>query len=387
MCGLIYGVSFKNKPVNAQVLTQYEKQKSRGRQGFGVFDDRSHLIRKTGEEDMIKWLKKYRSTEILFHHRFPTSTENVKNACHPFSTQDHFETNYILIHNGHISNSWSLKLDHEKQDIKYHSIQKEARKFNDSESLGWDFALLMEGKQKTLEVYGAIAFICLAISKDGKKKLYFGRNTNPLFMHHSKKQVFLASVQGLAGAEVKSNTLYCFDYETKQLTTNPLLIKTYANDEMKEADEDLSRQYQQRLIEDKSNTEELDENPNDYEYAEEDDDTLQDDYDKYQVDDDGLTEQERTDEIKTTYNSYINKNEGYYFAAVASIRKDIREWNKAMLEADTLADRYDIKATISILKSVKDIMMIDPEYVNYNSRHPNWSNPKLALRVALEAKK
>ena len=101
MCGIIYAESFQNLSVNNVIKNQYENQKTRGQQGFGLYDvDRNHLVRSTTEHGIMKYLKKNLSKQILFHHRWPTSTDNVKNACHPFSTGDHFKTNYVLVHTG-----------------------------------------------------------------------------------------------------------------------------------------------------------------------------------------------------------------------------------------------------------------------------------------------
>lgn len=184
MCGIIFAESFVNHDVTPVILTQYEKQKNRGTEGFGLYDrNANHLVRSTTEHGIKKWLSKYQATSVLFHHRFPTSTDNTKNACHPFSTKDYFDTNYVLVHNGWISNAYELATAHEKLGIEYHSVQDDGR-FNDSEALLWDVALYLEGKQDSLKARGPIAFICIATPSDGRKSkhLFFGRNTNPLNM-------------------------------------------------------------------------------------------------------------------------------------------------------------------------------------------------------------
>ncbi|HET7630655.1 MAG TPA: hypothetical protein VFK03_04765, partial [Candidatus Saccharimonadales bacterium] len=219
--------SFKGKNVTKLVAQQYDNQKLRGQEGFGLYDPtRNHLVRNTKEKRILNWLGKHKSSSILFHHRFPTSTDNVKNACHPFSTKDFFKTNYVLVHNGHISNSYSLKREHEKLGIKYHSVQSNGR-FNDSEALLWDVALYLEGQQSELKAEGNIAFICLAQPKDGRKtrKLYFGRNTNPLNLHFSKQTLMLSS-EG-PGEATEAHQLYEYNYRTKKLTHQPLDIPIY----------------------------------------------------------------------------------------------------------------------------------------------------------------
>lgn len=206
-------------------MAQFLDQRHRGTEGFGVFDrTRTRLVRATKEKKMLGWLKNHESTSLMFHHRFPTSTRNRKSACHPFSTKDHFDSNYVLIHNGHISNSRSLRLEHEKLGIQYHSWDKSEGKFNDSESLLWDVALYLEGKQSKLQAYGNIAFVCLEIPKDKRKttKLHFARNTNPLNMLVDEGTVMLSS-EG-EGNSAQPHKLYTLNYKTLALDMIDLKI-------------------------------------------------------------------------------------------------------------------------------------------------------------------
>ena len=373
MCGLIYSASFKGKPVNNQIKQQYHLQKSRGRKGFGVFDgDFSHLIRKTGEDDILKWLDKYKSSDILFHHRQPTSTDNVKNACHPFSTRDHFKTNYILIHNGMITNSKWVKDDHEKLGIEYYSTQADKR-FNDTEALSWDLALYLEGKQDKLETYGSIAFICLAINKKGKK-LYFGRNSSPLFMSISKKRMILASVKGAAQTEVKPHTLYEFDYTTKKLTTKPLRIRAWLNDNVVET---INERYTPPYTPPKSwvqtQIEEEDKNHqkllayNDEPY---DDGMIFDD-----VYDSSLAEP-RARDIKKTYNEYLSGKLGFYMPTIRELRVDIKDLEDQRYNVNDQTALDSLLNEISILRSVKDMFLVNPHYKMFNSRDPSYKDDK-----------
>lgn len=228
MCGIIFAESFDGNPVNQLVMKQFKAQQHRGVQGFGVFDKQcARLVRNTKKKKIMRWLKNHPSSSIMFHHRFPTSTDNVKNACHPFSTKDHFKTQYILVHNGHIGNARALKVEHEKLGIEYYSTQSDGR-FNDSEALLWDVALYLEGKQDELKAYGGIAFICLAIPKDGRKvsKLHFGRNANPINMVLDEGMIMLSSEGD--GEETKPNTLYSYSYRSKKLDTKALTVPRMA---------------------------------------------------------------------------------------------------------------------------------------------------------------
>lgn len=161
----------------------------------------------------------------MFHHRYPTSTDNTKTASHPFSTRKFFDTNYVLVHNGVISNSYELRKKHEELGIKYHSTQPNGR-FNDSEALLWDVALYLEGQQEELTAKGTIAFICIAQSKDKKSdKLYFARNTNPLNMFFNKKKGLFLSSEG-KGQPITAHQLYTFDYNTKKMSNKSLRVPT-----------------------------------------------------------------------------------------------------------------------------------------------------------------
>lgn len=193
----------------------FDKQRSRGLQGFGLFDGQEmNIVRETKEDSILKWLCKYDSNLILFHHRMPTSTDNVKKAAHPFSTHTYFgKHQYILVHNGHIGNAKELKVEHEKLGIKYKSITHDGR-FNDSEALLWDLALVLEGKKKELKAGGGIAFICIRL-KDGKlDRMYFGRNYNPLNMVNDGKQFRLSSAG--PGEPITRDRLYTYNYKTKK---------------------------------------------------------------------------------------------------------------------------------------------------------------------------
>lgn len=165
----------------------------------------------------------------MFHHRWPspTSIGNIKPGAHPYTTGKYFGRHeYILIHNGHVENSWELKEEHEKQGIKYRSQKGGSDKFNDSESLLWDFAVSME-KKKKLEAYGSIAFICVRL-KDGQlDKLYFGRNLrNPLVMKKDGKSLILSS-EG-EGEDIKAHTLYTWHYKTHRLTSKSFMVPSLA---------------------------------------------------------------------------------------------------------------------------------------------------------------
>lgn len=235
MCGLAFQHSFIGQPVNEAIYKQFDRQRGRGTQGFGVFDGRHNHLVKAAEEDRIKlWLakKKNESDLLLFHHRMPTSTINVRQAAHPFASGEYFgKIEYVLIHNGHISNSRELFSKHKELGITYSSLLEDGT-FNDSESLMWDFALTMQGKQPELTARGGMALICLKLLNGEPKALYFGRNSNPIYMTRDTEGLLLSST-GLSPEElarrrglnlpteelIPSNTLHTFYFGNKATRT------------------------------------------------------------------------------------------------------------------------------------------------------------------------
>lgn len=226
MCGIVYLHDFAGNPVNNGILQQFDLQRHRGVEGFGLFDGQEgNIIRATTEDKILKWLCKYDSSLIMFHHRLPTSTINVKQAAHPFSTKDYFgNTQYILVHNGVISNSKELRKAHKKLGIKYQSLLKNGT-FNDSEALLWDLSLYLEGKQDSLKIVGLTAFICVKLTDGELDKLYFGRNINPLMLFRTPKGIGLSS-EGV-GKMIDPHCLYTWNYKLKRLTDKYLSIPAY----------------------------------------------------------------------------------------------------------------------------------------------------------------
>lgn len=214
MCGIVFKYNFdKKKPVNNDILQQYDKQSHRGQRGFGVFDGQyMNIIRESREDNILKWLVKKNSNLILFHHRLPTSTVNVAKAAHPFSTKKYFgKVEYILCHNGVIRNANELWTEHQRLGIRYTSLLEDLS-FNDSEALLWDFALTMQGKQDRMKAHGNMAFICMKKVNGKLVGMFFGRNTNPLNVKRTAESLEIAS-EG-PGVSILSNMLYYFDFKT-----------------------------------------------------------------------------------------------------------------------------------------------------------------------------
>lgn len=228
MCGIVYSKSLVGKPVNKTIKKRYIAQRSRGSDGFGFYTPETNRLTHNAKEGRIMSLlrRNKKATEILFHHRYPTSTENVRNACHPFSTKDYFKHNYIVVHNGVIWNKDELRATHEQRGIDYVSEQEDGR-FNDSEALAYDIAMYLEGKVDKLTAEGTMAII--AIQRDNKgraKALYFGRNSgNPLMMKHTDK-TFTLSSEG-EGTLIDPDTMYKFDYKTQAISRSACVFPSW----------------------------------------------------------------------------------------------------------------------------------------------------------------
>lgn len=231
MCGIVYSQSFDGKPVNKTIMARYLKQRNRGHSGFGFYLPNQNRLTHNPREGRIMSLlrRSNEATEILYHHRMPTSTANVRNACHPFSTKDYFRNNYVLVHNGVLWNEHELKEEHNKIGIDYVSEQASGE-FNDSEALTYDVARYIEGDVKYISAEGSIAFICVQNDKKGHKRaLYFGRNSgNPLVMKRTRWSLTLSSEGD--GEMIDPDTLYRFDYKTHKLTRRPILIPERSKD-------------------------------------------------------------------------------------------------------------------------------------------------------------
>lgn len=225
MCGIVLKHNFDGSPVNEEIFDQFAAQRNRGTQGFGLFDGQEmNIVRSTTENKILKWLAKYDSNLIMFHHRFPTSTINVKRAAHPLSTGDYFgDVQYVMVHNGVISNSNTLNTGHVAQGIKYKTLLNDLT-FNDSESLLWDLALTLEGKQKEMKCLGDMAFVAIRIVDGKLDKMFFGRNGRPLMLFRDKETIELSS-EG-RGEEIDTNKLYTWNYPLKRLTSKPMTFTT-----------------------------------------------------------------------------------------------------------------------------------------------------------------
>lgn len=241
MCGLIYCRRFDSGTAHTLVEKRYRRQASRGRDGFGflVLDEKARARRALTEGKILERLKKESaSREILFHHRFPTSTDNLIDATHPILvSHTSLQYDYYLAHNGVISNDWELRREHLALGFVYRTEvittvqtrnQKETRvTYNDSETLAIDFARTIEGQQESMKATGSIAFIAIRLEKKTRKPLmlYYGHNAgSPLTIERQRD--FLA-ITSEGGTPLVTNMLYSHDYATGEDNERTFMVGTY----------------------------------------------------------------------------------------------------------------------------------------------------------------
>lgn len=353
-------------------MEQFDKQRGRGTQGFGLFDGQEkHIVKASKEDSILRWLCKYNSHTLLFHHRFPTSTINCKRCSHPFSTKDYFkDVQYILVHNGHISNSRTLRQKHSDLGIAYQSELQDGT-FNDSEALLWDLALYLEGKQDSVTAYGGLAFIAIKLVKGKMDKLYFGANNNPLNLLRKKKDIFLSS-EG-EGQRIESDVLYTWNYKTNRLTTRkvvfPRFDSSYSQSRLPASsgyynhyDYDDDDEYSQQSI--------LGYRKNEYGvWIKEDDQPKESD--EWWFDDDVY--KPTAYEIMTCVENYLIKSRGIFEQAYTSMEIDYISLEEELDAADNNPSPGVVRQ-IRLLEGAMQDLCADTEWLEEDSVSSLWRN-------------
>lgn len=238
MCGIIFGRRSDNKPVFKNLFKRYLQQSHRGDEGFGYIAIKNGKVkgvkRFQDQNEVQEALKHEDSSEILFHHRYPTSTPNFADLNHPITVKNKkLKHNYYVVHNGVLSNEETLRTKHEQDDYKYTTVYQEfevqrtanmnkekliEEKFNDSESLAIELALYFDGHKTTIDAIGTIAFICIQTDKkDNIENIFYGRNTgNPLVVETVGNDMVFIKSEG-QGEKIDSDIIYCEDYKTHEL--------------------------------------------------------------------------------------------------------------------------------------------------------------------------
>lgn len=243
MCGIVYVKRLDRANANKQIAKRYSKQQHRGTDGFGYIGAKSNgtispLQRTQFEHEIRQKLNASTLTEILFHHRYPTSTPNVPESAHPLLVaHKELQYNYYVTHNGIITNDEDLKDSHEKLGYTYLTeikTQYRTKKghvytsetvFNDSEAFAIELARTIEGLQPECMAKGAIAYIAYQVEKVSGKivAVYFGTNGgNPLTLQWTKEFIAIASEGGKA---IKDNTSFRLDAVTNQCLEVPVKLQ------------------------------------------------------------------------------------------------------------------------------------------------------------------
>ena len=215
MCGIIgaFHTGEKKEPVNEIVLDQFENQKERGVNGFGIikiYERGGYKVDRATEGYKFMWDIHHNPVrKMLAHHRIPTSSDNKLKQTHPFLVESgSLQFNYLLVHNGVIHNDDEMKKKHEDElGFVYKTI--DGIKYNDSEGVAIEVARFIEGQTTEIGTRGSVAFVCLQVNKKTDKvtKLFFGRNDgNPLKMAKTRNKLILSSTG--PGVDIKPFYLY-----------------------------------------------------------------------------------------------------------------------------------------------------------------------------------
>lgn len=220
MCGIVYVKRKDNKPAFKSVMKRYREQKFRGKEGFGYIAITDNQIvsyqRSETEEEIRNLMAKETASEILFHHRLPTSTPNVVEAAHPLfvEKQGILNSNYIVVHNGVITNDEELKEKHEEMGFKYATEMTRTLRtakgkeydaesiWNDSEALAIETALCLDGKREYIGTLGTAAVVAFEVNDTGKvlNRFFFRNNGNPLMFRNDT--VMTTATSSGAGVDV-----------------------------------------------------------------------------------------------------------------------------------------------------------------------------------------
>lgn len=206
MCGIIAVISKKGDKEAARetLLEQYEAQYSRGTKGFGLVEITKDTVRVRRATESTKALidvVRSDASILLFHHRFPTSTDNNIKQTHPIVVSNkELKYDWLILHNGVIVNAVEIKKDHDKLEYEYTTNCKtnttHSNGFNDSEAFAIELARFMEGKADKIKTRGATAFIGVKLVKKTQKPIaiFWGRGpSNPMQIYENENLLILAS--------------------------------------------------------------------------------------------------------------------------------------------------------------------------------------------------
>jgi len=219
MCGIIGMYVINEAKINYKLKTIYKNQSSRGRSGSGCAVMRNGKLLRYRNDDadrffidieQVKKAKAKKGDFYCFHHRLPTSTENIAVANHPIRNE---KKNIYLIHNGVVSNAEKLHKELEARGHKFETaIERESglfegakkekyviRNFTDTEVL---VHLIEEKWNECQDIKETMKYVCekatgsyaLAFMIKGEDKIFLFKHNNPIVLFKDKtKNVFFAS--------------------------------------------------------------------------------------------------------------------------------------------------------------------------------------------------
>lgn len=236
MCGIIYCKKLDGSDARKVALARYNLQKLRGQEGFGFLALQKGILtnyaRAEEEDEILKRLKDNPCDELIFHHRYPTSTPNFAECAHPIMvSHPSLKHDYYLIHNGVIFDEGEYKDKHDEQGFKYAteltqhwisngvSLRKTGKVWNDSETLAIELAIDLDRGGTGVYCRGSIAFIMLQTEKDSSKSvnLFWGRNTVAELQEKKHGHVLTICSEG-DGEDIPDHMLNQLNYATGEIT-------------------------------------------------------------------------------------------------------------------------------------------------------------------------
>lgn len=249
MCGIIAAFDRSGNGVEEWARNQLQCQLHRGREGFGLVrfgDGPTSTERSVEITGVLVPLFMEKASGILLHHRHPTSSANRISQTHPILvSNDGLDFDYLVAHNGTISNRKVLKGKHESEygysyttdteDAAGNGYGKGKDGFNDSECAAielamfadlWQAGKLPEKEEFRLRSEGGQALVAVRVDrKSGEAThLLFCRNDmSPLNFHRGGKSAVYLSSEGI-GEPVEEHALFEIDLKTMKARRRQLEV-------------------------------------------------------------------------------------------------------------------------------------------------------------------
>lgn len=194
MCGILgVYINAMSDEVIRNLYNLFANQKSRGTQGAGISINNKKLIRyrTTDPYNLFNvynkeiWDNVRTKSRVLFHHRYPTSTENEPRFNHPIANEDR---TIHVIHNGVIINDDAMYKGLLKKGHKFDTWSDDKEKFTDSEVIVHVFEDGLDKHKgdvtKALQyMYDTVSgSFAVALQMSGDDKIYLVKHNNPIMI-------------------------------------------------------------------------------------------------------------------------------------------------------------------------------------------------------------